>query len=229
MYTEPDVSKSGVLIESTQTTECLRDYISGFFSSPVMTKKIIQLAVFTILVLLIPLALTIRDGNVPNVGWNWSPGDFVFAFVAIFGMGLAYILVSRLGSSMQYRAAVALGIVTAFFLLWINAAVGLIGDGDINILYGFVLLIGFFGGIVTRFKAERMQWVLFAAAIVQMAIPVIAFILFNAGGFEEWFISSLSAPNPSFSPGVPQVFMLNAVFASLFTGSGMLFRQAAEK
>jgi hypothetical protein len=91
-----------------------------------MTKNIIRLSIGTLIFLLIPLALTIRDGNVPNVGWNWSPGDFVFAFIMIFGTGLAYLFLTRkAGTTTYYKVAVGITLAIVFALVWINAAVGL--------------------------------------------------------------------------------------------------------
>ena len=177
-----------------------------------MTKNIVRLAVGTALLLLIPLALTIRDGNVPNVGWNWSPGDFVFAFVLIFGTGLAYLLASRTRPTVQYRAGVGVALVATFLLIWINGAVGIIGDSDINALYLAVPAVLFLGSIVARLKPGAMSFVLYAAAAVQFSIPVIAYVL-NV---------------PDFSPGVAATFALNGFWVVLYVGSGLLFRQAAE-
>ena len=37
-------------------------------------------------VLAIPLMLTLLGGRIEGNGWNWSAGDFVFAFVLLFGI-----------------------------------------------------------------------------------------------------------------------------------------------
>lgn len=92
-----------------------------------MQKNIIRLAIGTLLLLLIPLALTIHDGNVPNVGWNWGSEDFIFAFIMIFGTGLAYLLITRKPETTgRYKLIVGTSLAIVFALAWIQAAVGLI-------------------------------------------------------------------------------------------------------
>jgi hypothetical protein len=180
-------------------------------------KNIGSLAIGTVLLLLIPLALTIRDGAVEGVGWNWTPFDFVWAFTVIFGSGLAFLYVSQKNSTMQYRLATGLGLLTAFALIWVNAAVGIIGDENpANMLYGIVLLIGFFGGLLARFEAQKMSYVLFTAALAQFFVPVIGLMIWSPLQF-------------SWAPGVAQVFVLNTFFAVAFAASGLLFLQATEK
>ncbi len=182
-----------------------------------MQKSILRLFIGTLLLLLIPLALTIRDGNVPNVGWNWSPGDFVVAFVLIFGVGLAFIMIAQKSKNMVYKVAVGLSLATAFVFMWINAAVGIIGDGDFpNALYLIVLAIGFFGGIISRFEPRGMMRTMFAAAAGQALVPVIALFIWNPAT-NDW------------SPGVLRVFVLNAFFVAMFAAAGILFRQVGQR
>jgi hypothetical protein len=168
--------------------------------------KILRLAFVTVLLLLIPLA-----GNQFVEGWNWSLFDFVWAGTLFFGSGLLYELVSRKMSSGVYRAAVGLAVVTAFLLIWINAAVGIIGDGDFpNGMYLVMFAVGFVAALIARFQPRGMSYILFAMAAAQMCIPTIA----------------LLTGTPDFSPGVVQVFGLNAIFAVLWVGSAFLFLHA---
>src|SRR3989338_3904266 len=95
-----------------------------------ITKRLIRWAVIIALILLIPLVLTIRDGGVEGVGWNWTFFDFIFMGTLLFGAGLVYELIARKMSNSAYRAAVGVAVVTAVLMVWINAAVGIIGDGD---------------------------------------------------------------------------------------------------
>jgi hypothetical protein len=109
-----------------------------------------------------------------------------------------------------YRTAVGVALAGTLLLIWINGAVGIIGDGPVNVLYLLVVAIGIFGTLVARFHPVGMVRVLIAMAIAQMSVPVIALI---------W--------DQPFQPGVPQVFCLNAIFAMMFVGSALLFREAA--
>ncbi len=161
--------------------------------------------------LLIPLAaMQISDE------WNWGLFDFVFAGTVLFGAALGYELVAGIGRTAAYRAAVALAIATSVFLVWVNAAVGIIGDaGSINSMYFGVLAVGLIGALFARLRAPGMARALFAMAIAQMTVPAIVLAI---PGLRD----SLMEP-----PGAVGVFVLNAIFAVLWNGSAWLFRRAA--
>ncbi len=89
-----------------------------------MYKNILRIALITALLLLIPLA-----GNSFVEGWNWDLFDFVFAGILIFGTGLAYVLITNKSRSTAYRFTVGFTLAIAFLLIWIQAAVGIIGGG----------------------------------------------------------------------------------------------------
>src|SRR4051812_25756686 len=111
------------------------------------------------ILLLIPLVLTIHDGAIEGVGWNWKLGDFIFAFVVLFGSALTYELVAQKLKSTIYRGAVGLAVITGLLLIWINAAVGIIGEGDLdspNVWYFFMLFLGFVSALIVRFEPRRM-------------------------------------------------------------------------
>lgn len=173
-----------------------------------MQKNIIRLALGTLAFLIIPLL-----GNYFVDGWNWSPFDFVFAFGLIFGTGLAYLVLGRRAGSAVYKAAVGMALLAAFLLIWINGAVGIIGNENnpINLLYFGVLAVGFLGALISRLRPQGMAYTLFATAAAQMAVPVIGLVV----------------ARPPFTLGVIGVLIINAFFAALFIGSGLLFRQAA--
>lgn len=166
-----------------------------------LNKNIIRIFLGTALLLLIPLV-----GN-----WPWTLSDFVFAGVLLFGTGLAFELIARRSSNTVYRFAVGTAVITAFLLVWVNAAVGIIGDDNpANLLYGAVLLILIIGAVIARLRPQGMSRTLFTAAIAQMMVPVIALIFWNS----------------DFAPGVFGVFVLNAFFAGAWIVSALLFRHA---
>lgn len=173
-------------------------------------KNIIRIALATAFILLLPLlAMQITDEV------NWTLFDFVVMGVLLFGSGLMYELIARKGSSVAYRVAVGVAVAAGLLLIWLNLAVGLIGseDNPANVLYLGVLAVGFIGAIIARLKPRGMARVLFAMALAQVLVPVIALIIWK----------------PSFTepPGVVGVFFLNAFFVMLFVGSALLFRRAA--
>jgi hypothetical protein len=177
-----------------------------------MTRKrnIVRLAVVVGLLLLIPLVAMQFTAEV-----QWTFSDFVFAGVMFFGTGLAYELVARRQSSFAYRAGVGVALAAALLLVWINGAVGIIGSegNPANLLYGAVLGVGLIGAIAARLHASGMMKTLFAMAVVQLLVPVVA-LFFWAPSFAE-------------PPGMAGVFVLNACFAMMLVAAGLMFRHAA--
>jgi hypothetical protein len=162
---------------------------------------------------------------IPVVGkWPWTGSDSVFGAVVLFGSALVYELIARRGSTFVYRAAVGLAVATGLVLLWINAAVGIIGDGPVNVMYLGVLAVGLVGTLFARLQPRGMALALFATAVAQMLVPVIALVLWKAG-WQELLVDR-DSPHPPFSPGVGKGFGLNAFFAALWIGTALLFRRA---
>jgi len=65
--------------------------------------------------------------------WNWTLFGFVFIGTVLYGAVLTYELVARKADTTAYRAAVGVAVVTAVLLVWVNGAVGIIGDGPVNL------------------------------------------------------------------------------------------------
>jgi hypothetical protein len=173
-------------------------------------KNIIRLAIVTVCILMIPLIAMQFTDEV-----TWSVFDFIIMGGLIFGAGLAYELIAKRSGAIAYRVAVGMALGGMFLLIWLNMAVGIIGseENPINLLYALILVIGFLGSIIARLQPQGMVRVMFAMAAVQMLIPVIA----------------LFVVSPEIIRGEPMngigIFVLNGLFATLFTGSGLLFRQ----
>ena len=117
-----------------------------------------------------------------------------------------------------YKSAVGLALATLFLRFWVNGAVGIIGNEaqPANLMYGAVFIVGFIGSLMARFKPRGMAPTLFAAALAQVLVPVIALL-------------SWPPPAASWAPGVFGVFVLTAFFAMLFGVSAMLFQNAAQE
>ena len=165
-------------------------------------RSVVGVALATAFILLIPLLAE----------WPWTLADFVTAGALIFGTGLTYVLVARRAGNIAYRAAVGVALAAAFLLVWINLAVGIIGDsGDLaNSMYVGVLTVGIVGAIVARFRPHGMARALFATALTQALVAAIT-LIFGLG-----------------LPGSPPVEILavNGFFVALFVGSALLFRHA---
>jgi|SoiMethySBSTD1v2_1073268.scaffolds.fasta_scaffold10115_8 hypothetical protein len=182
-------------------------------------KSLIRIALVTGCILLVPLL-----GNL-FMGWNWPPFAFPLWGALLFGTGLTYELVARKGGTTAYRFAVGIACTTGFVLVFINAAAGIIGDGPVNLMYLGVLAVGFVGALIARFQPRGMALALFATALAQMLVPVIALAIWKAGW--QALLIDPNSPHPPFHPGIAPVFGLNAVFAVLFVGSALLFRHAS--
>jgi hypothetical protein len=171
-------------------------------------KTIVRIGLITATILCIPII-----GMQVSNEWNWTLFDFVWAGTLIAGTQCAYEFAVKRMKNATYKLAVGLALLAAFLLMWINGAVGIIGDGPVNMIYLGVIVIGFFGAIITRLKPQGMSRVLFAMAIAQTLIPVIALSVW--GREIDW------------SPSMLGVFVLNGFFVMLFIGSALLFQQAS--
>lgn len=159
-------------------------------------------------ILLLPLAAMQLTDEV-----NWGVGDFALAGALLFGAGLTYELAVRKTGNIAYRTAVALAVAAAFILIWVNGAVGIIGSEDeaANLMYFGVLGIGIIGALIARFRPHGMAHAMFATALAQALVAVIALI---AGLGYPW-------------SGPLEILGLTGFFVALFAGSALLFRKAA--
>ncbi len=115
-----------------------------------------------------------------------------------------------------YKSAVGLALATPFLLVWVIGAVGVLGvDGDpADLMYIGVLAVGIIGAIIARARPRGMGRALFATALAQALVAVIALI----AGMHQTPYSS-----------VGEILGLNGFFVALFVGSAWLFRRAARE
>jgi hypothetical protein len=140
-------------------------------------------------------------------------------FLPIFVLAAAFIVVfmflkARKPDNAAYKSAVGLALLAAFLLFWVNGAVGIIGDehNDANLMYGGVLAVGLIGAIIARFEPRGMARAMFATALAQALVAVIA----------------LGAGWGSRGPIWPRdVLGATGIFVMLWLGSAWLFRRAA--
>jgi len=114
-----------------------------------------------------------------------------------------------------YRFAIGVALLAAFLVIWINLAVGIIGDSDnpANLMYVGVLAVGIVGAIIARFRPQGMARTLFVMALAQALVAVIT------------ALAGLGAP---VTP-VRVLLLLNGIFIALWVGSAWLFRKAARE
>ena len=138
---------------------------------------------------------------------NWTASDFVFAAILIGGSALAYDIAVLTRASHAYRGGVALALAAAFLLIWINGAVGIIGNeaNPANLMFGGPLAVALLGTLLSRFRPRGMARTMAAASAAQIAVGGIALIMGVLIPFVTLF------------------------FAALWGASGILFRKAAGK
>jgi hypothetical protein len=128
----------------------------------------------------------------------------------LIGVGIAIEVASRKTGKSTYRTAVGLALGSGLLLGWVNGAVGIIGssDNEANLMYGGVLVVGATGAVIARFQPKGMARALFAAALAQTLVAVIALVGGMGGGPLD-------------------IVTINGFFVALFVGSAVLFSKAA--
>ncbi len=147
---------------------------------------------------------------------DWDAVDFAFFIALLVGVGVVYTLAVRKTDNTAYRSAVGVAIAAAFILVWVNGAVGIIGDegNDANMMYFGVLAVGIIGAIIARFQPHGMARALFATALAHALVALIALIagFGSTGPIWPW-----------------DILILTGFFAALWLLSAWLFRKAARE
>ena len=148
-----------------------------------------------------------------EVAWDFA--DFMIFGALLAGAGGAYELAMRVSGHRAYRAATAVALAAAFILIWVNLAVGIIGDegNPANLMYVGVLAVGIIGASITRGQPRGMARTLSVMAFAQALVPVIALLFLK--------IAPISGPAGLI------ILVLNIGFIILFVGSALLFRRAS--
>lgn len=184
-------------------------------------KSFITPAIITAAILFIPFIAMQFSNEV-----NWSFFDFIFAGVFIFGIASIYKLLTRKKENIIYRIATGVFLISILMIIWINGAVGILGteSNPANFLYGGVILTGIFGSLIAQLKSKGMAITLFSMAVVQILVPVIAFII--------WKPETLTTKQFLYNwhdYGVWGVIGVNALFVIMFLSSGLLYRYDVKK
>lgn len=147
---------------------------------------------------------------------DWDILDFAVFGAMLVAVGVIYRLIKRQSRNMIYRLAAGVALAASFLLLWINAAVGVIGDesNDANLMFFGVLAVGLIGSVVARLQPHGMARALYATALAQALVATIA----------------LMAELGSTAPVWPKdILILNGFFIALWLLSAALFQKAARQ
>jgi hypothetical protein len=180
--------------------------------SLVTKKQVLRPAIATAAILLIPLAGTLLSDAVA-----WSPGDFAVAGVLLFAAGVAFETALRRADTTAYRAGFGLAVAAGLMLVWMNLAVGLVGNEEnpANLFYLAVLATAFVGAVVARFRPAGMAKAMSLTALVQALVPLVAILVFRP-----------EISTGENATGVTGIVILNTFFVLLFAASALLFRRA---
>lgn len=140
---------------------------------------------------------------------NWTGSDFLLFGMMLVVAGLAYEVVAHAAGSLPYRLGAFAAVGTGFLLVWVNLAVGILGDGDnpANLVFVAVLIVAVLGAVLARRKPAGMATAMAATAGAQ----VLAGALAMAGGWGTTY----------------EIALGTVLFATLWLVSAGLFAKAA--
>ena len=147
------------------------------------------------------------------MNWDWL--DFL-AFGAMVTVVLVVITLAwRRARNRAYRGAMAVAVLGGFFLVWVNAAVGIIGNAsnDANLMFFGVLAVAVLGSLLARFRAKGMALTLYATALAQILVAAFAI---------SWDLGATGSTWPR------DILVLTAIFSVFWLVSGWLFSRAAK-
>lgn len=132
--------------------------------------------------LLVPLvAMQFSDA------WQWDGFDFAVAAALLGSAGLALEWVMRNSVDRAYRCGMVLAIAGSFLLLWLNAAVGLIGaDRDpANQVVPLVPLLGLTVALLGRWRVPAMVQALLTMSLAQALLAALVQLFGGAGNHAQ--------------------------------------------
>ena len=138
---------------------------------------------------------------------DWNTADFViFGVMLLVACGI-YEAAPRFSGSMAYRLAVGLAVLAGFLIVWINAAVGIIGNesNPANIMFYLIPLVALIASLLARFKAPGMVRAMQITAIAQASTALIAVAM-----------------------GWGHIWVLTAMFVAIWLTSAHLFNKASQ-
>ena len=147
---------------------------------------------------------------------NWDLRDFVVMGALLGGSGLVVELATRDAKSLAYRFGVTLAVAASFLLVWVNLAVGFLGDegNPANLMFLGIIAIAAGGAVAARGVPAGMAWAMTAAAAAQ--------VLAGALGFAAGW-------SPPGAARLYEVVMGTGLFTALWLGSAGLFVKAARE
>ena len=89
----------------------------------------------------------------------WTLSDYIIAGIFLGGAGLALEILARVSGSFFYRLGALLAVAAVILLVWVNGAVGFLGDegNPANLLFAGVIAVAVIGAVVARFPPPEWR------------------------------------------------------------------------
>ena len=167
---------------------------------------LITAAVLAVPAVAMAFNLGIPDPGQGTEGVNWGPMDFAVMGFLVLGSGVLFEYASRRAGNLAHKAAVGIAVGAGLLLIWVNLAVGLIGDEGhpANLMYVVVLFVLLIGAAIARFEPREASVALFATAAAHVIVVAIALVA-----------------------GLGPELRADAFFIAAWIASALLFRQAS--
>ena len=145
---------------------------------------------------------------------QWTLSDFLVAAMMLAILGLGIELTVRVTRNSLYRAGAAVALLSGFLVIWINGAVGIIGNEDhpANLMFFGVIALAIAGSFICRFRARGMARNMAMTGLAQLTAPLIAIAIWSLPVTVD----------------LVKTLIFNAGLAGFWLASAWLFRQAAE-
>ena len=116
-------------------------------------------------------------------GVMWTAADFLVMGVLLATLCGLYEIGARMSGNVLYRAGFGVAALTGFLTVWVNLAVGMLGDegNPANWMFVGVLLLAVIGAMAAGGKPRGMVLAMLAAAGAQLLAVGVALWM---GGFE---------------------------------------------
>lgn len=145
---------------------------------------------------------------------QWGIEDFIVMGTLLAACAGLVDRATRATDDLFYLGGVAVAVGTAFLLVWVNLAVGIIGDGPVNLLFFGVVAVAAVGACLARFRARGMAAAMVVAALAEIGIGLFAWT--TRLGFDE-------------PPGAERMLALVFGFAVPWLIAALLLRISAKR
>lgn len=178
-------------------------------STQTIFKPAARVLLLTGAILMIPFAAMKMGAE----GVVWTGFDFIVAAVLFGGTATMFEVVMRKSKNTKYRVASVLAVLCVLGLIWVNGAVGIIGNegNPANLMYGGVIVIEIIGALLAQFKAGGMSRAMFASAGAAAVVVAIALATNQHQG--DWHNAT-------------EIIGATGMFITMYLAAGILFRQS---